>query len=188
MKRGLHISSSSFPFRNFSLNQTLKQPSYLAFRSLHSGPIEFISESRSQVDKCHKDNYQIPSRQILDIHLTNLKSKIDKYQITIDKYQTPQRQIPNSSRQIPDTKQANTKYQVDKCKISFNTHPYTLDHCNSNPIEYRKTFDMTVKYYMKTATGVNYNWPRKATGLFSNSTFNSNYALKRVQRQEHMGL
>ena len=87
MKRGLHISSSSFPFRNFSLNQTLKQPSYLAFRSLHSGPIEFISESRSQVDKCHKDNYQIPSRQILNIHLTDLKLRIDKYQITIDKYQ-----------------------------------------------------------------------------------------------------
>ena len=44
MKRGLHISSSSFPFRNFSLNHTLKQLSYFAFRSLHSGPMEFISE------------------------------------------------------------------------------------------------------------------------------------------------
>jgi hypothetical protein len=38
------MSSLESPFRNFSLNQTLKQASYLPFSSLHSRPKLFIAE------------------------------------------------------------------------------------------------------------------------------------------------
>ena len=42
MNSGLHISSLVSPLRNFSLNQTWKQASYFAFKSLQSFPMLFI--------------------------------------------------------------------------------------------------------------------------------------------------
>ena len=38
------MSSFESPLRNFSLNQTLKQSSYLPFSSLHSRPKLFMAE------------------------------------------------------------------------------------------------------------------------------------------------